>query len=275
MINPPKLAICALAKNESLYVEEWIAFHFLQGVSEILIFDNESTDNMGDILARVALHVPVNVIDWMGGHYDQMQVEAYREGTKRLTGQADWVAFIDIDEFIFSSRDCSLPEELAEFGPEVGAIAVGQRIFGSSGQTTYAPELVTSRFVKCARPDHPKSQWFKTIARPALIDTVDTAHSVILRAGAYLHASRAPLQRDPELHPGYADRVGHGTISLFHYTVKSLEEYCWKQLRFGDKKLEYYTNEFFHEHDQIGSEMENDELSRFADRIRAIISRWR
>ena len=50
MIDPPRLAICALAKNESLYVEEWIAFHFLQGVSEIVIFDNESTDSMRDIL---------------------------------------------------------------------------------------------------------------------------------------------------------------------------------------------------------------------------------
>jgi hypothetical protein len=36
----------------------------------------------------------------------------------RLTGQADWVAFIDIDEFLFSSRGYSMPRELAEFGPE-------------------------------------------------------------------------------------------------------------------------------------------------------------
>jgi hypothetical protein len=277
MIDPPKLAICALAKNESLYVEEWIAFHFLQGVSEIAIFDNESTDSMRDILARVALHMPVNVIDWTGQDYDQLQVEAYREGAKRLTGQADWVAFVDIDEFVFSSRDWSLPEELAEFDPGVGAVAVGQRVFGSSGQTTYVPELVTSRFVKCARPDHPKSRWFKTIARPGLIDTVDTAHSVVLRAGLYLHSNHTPLQRDPECHPGHAERIGHGTISLFHYTVKSLEEYRWKQLRFrGKKKWEhYYTDAFFHEHDQIGNEMEEDALLRFADRIRSIISRWR
>jgi hypothetical protein len=54
--KPGKLAICALAKDEALYIEEWLAFHFLQGASEILIFDNESTDNMRDILARVARH---------------------------------------------------------------------------------------------------------------------------------------------------------------------------------------------------------------------------
>jgi hypothetical protein len=163
MLNPPKLAICAIAKNEALYTEEWLAFHFLQGVSEILIFDNEITNQMRDILARVALHVPVSVVNWPGQDYYQLQMEAYREGAKRLIERADWSAFIDIDEFLFSSRNYPMPLELAEFGPEVGAIAVGHRIFGSSGQTAYEPELVTSRFVRCAKPEHPQSRWFKTL----------------------------------------------------------------------------------------------------------------
>jgi hypothetical protein len=258
MLNPPKLAICAIAKNEALYIEEWIAFHFLQGVSEILIFDNESTDEMRDILARVALHVPVSVVNWPGQDYYQLQMEAYREGAKRLIERADWSAFIDIDEFLFSSRNYPLPLELAEFGPEVGAIAVGRRIFGSSGQTAYEPELVTSRFVRCAKPEHPQSRWFKTITRPALVETVDSAHSVVLTSEAYLHADHTPVGRDPEWHPGHADRVAHGTISLFHYMVKSLEEFRWKQLRFRDKNLEFrYTDEFFREHDDVGNEITN------------------
>ena len=76
--------------------------------------------------------------------HPKVQMEAYRDGAMRLTGQAGWVAFIDIDEFLFSSRGYSMPPELAEFGPEVGAIAVGHRIFGSAGHTTYEPELMGS-----------------------------------------------------------------------------------------------------------------------------------
>jgi Glycosyl transferase family 2 len=83
MIKPPKLTICAIAKNEALYIDEWIAFHFLQGVSEILTFDNESTDGMRDILARIALHAPVGVMDWPGQNYYELQMEAYCEGAKR------------------------------------------------------------------------------------------------------------------------------------------------------------------------------------------------
>jgi glycosyltransferase involved in cell wall biosynthesis len=41
-----------------------VAFHFLQGVIEILIFDNESTDGTREILTRIARHVSVSVLDW-------------------------------------------------------------------------------------------------------------------------------------------------------------------------------------------------------------------
>jgi hypothetical protein len=205
-----------------------------------------------------------------------MQLAAYSEGAAHLNGRADWAAFIDIDEFLFSSRGQSISAELVEFGPEVGAIAVGHRIFGSSGHTIYEPELVTSRFVRCAGPEHPQGQWFKTIARPEMIESFDSAHSVVLKAGAYLLADHTPLLRDnPDWHPGHADRIGRGGISLHHYMVKSLEEYRWKQARFDQKNLEHrYTDEFFEVHDSIGSETEDYYLCRFAEPIRQMISRW-
>jgi hypothetical protein len=53
MVEHPKLAICAIVKDEARYIEEWLAFHFLQGVSQVLIFDNESTDGTRDILTSI------------------------------------------------------------------------------------------------------------------------------------------------------------------------------------------------------------------------------
>jgi hypothetical protein len=108
MVEHPKLAICAIVKDEARYIEEWLAFHFLQGVSQVLIFDNENTDGTRDILKCVARHLPISVVNWPGQDYYQVQMEAYRDGAMRLTGQADWVAFIDIDEFLFSSRCYSI-----------------------------------------------------------------------------------------------------------------------------------------------------------------------
>ena len=44
------LAVAAIAKNEGPYIKEWIEFYIKQGVSHFLIYDNDSTDNMYDVL---------------------------------------------------------------------------------------------------------------------------------------------------------------------------------------------------------------------------------
>jgi hypothetical protein len=75
MVEHPKLAICAIVKDEARYIE-WLAFHFLQGVSPVLIFDNESTDGTRDILEGVARHLPISVVNWPGQDYYQVQMEA-------------------------------------------------------------------------------------------------------------------------------------------------------------------------------------------------------
>ena len=44
------LAVVAIAKNEGDYIEEWINFYVKQGVSHFFIYDNDSTDNMHEVL---------------------------------------------------------------------------------------------------------------------------------------------------------------------------------------------------------------------------------
>lgn len=276
-IASQRVAICAIAKNEAPYIEEWVAFHLVQGVSRILVFDNESSDGTTELLSRLERMGSVDLIRWPGSRHDEMQRHAYLNGAQRLTGNADWVAFIDVDEFLFSSRYLPLSFEFAAFGHDVGAIAVGHQIFGSGGRTTYQADLVTTRFTKAACPDHPQSQWFKTVARPEMIDSFDSVHSIVLKAGAYQNVDHTPLRRtNLGWHPGHADRVAHGTIKLHHYMVKSREEYQWKQARFGGKGLEHrYSEDYFREHDAIGNEVVNDDLVRFSEPIRALISSWR
>ena len=44
------LAIVAIAKNESDYIREWVAFHKAVGVDNIILFDNDSTDDTVEVL---------------------------------------------------------------------------------------------------------------------------------------------------------------------------------------------------------------------------------
>lgn len=228
----PTVAICAIVRDEATYIEEWVEFHRRQGVTQWRIYDNGSLDGTPAVLRKLGIEPVI----W-GGHpfdFDAQQRSAYAEGARMLAGHATWVAFIDVDEFIFGRGGKTLAEALAEVPPEASAIAVQQRIFGSSGHEKRTPGGVLERFTRCAVPTYAEHRWFKTIARPEMIRSFDSVHSVSLSAGSYVMVDYQPLTRDGA-HPGEASRFAEGRFGLHHYILKSLEEFREKQAKWADR----------------------------------------
>lgn len=234
MIREPTVALCALLKDEADYVEEWLAFHLLQGVSRVVLYDNGSTDDTCARARTFAKRLDLAIVPWpgTGSGYDLTQRHAYGDGARRLAGRVDYAAFIDIDEFLYATDGGPLTRALAGFAPDVAAIAVNQRVFGSSGHDRATEGLVTSRFTVAAGPGYQEAHWFKTVARPERIAGFDSAHSVVLRSGAYVLADGRPLPPRPE-HPGCSPEVASGALALHHYILKSREEFRRKQARWA------------------------------------------
>ena len=189
---PTTVAICAIARNESTYIEEWVEFHRRQGVTLFRVYDNGSSDGKSEVLRKLGIepkswteHTP---------QFDNQQRAAYVDGARVLTGHATWAAFIDIDEFLFGRDRINLAETLAGIPADVGAVAVQQRVFGSGGQPTRLPGGVVERFTRCA--GHQERHWFKSIARPEQIVRFDSVHSVVLRTGSYILSDGSPLERE-------------------------------------------------------------------------------
>jgi hypothetical protein len=228
----PSLAICIIVKDEARYIEEWLAFHLLQGVHRILVYENGSSDETLEILHRAATNAPITIIEWSDypGHFDTVQRAAYLDGATRLKGSSDFVAFIDADEFLHAGLHQSAAEALRKFSSNVSAIAVNQRVFGSSGLIEYESTLVTTRFVRCTETNYTENKWFKTIARPEQIVAFDSVHSVVIKSGIYTMSDGTDLIRDSD-HPGNANRVADGSLTLNHYMLRSLEEFGQKQKR--------------------------------------------
>ncbi|HCC04319.1 MAG TPA: hypothetical protein DEP51_05650 [Clostridiales bacterium] len=44
------LAVVCIVKNESRYIKEWIDYYLLMGVDRIYLLDNESTDNLKEVI---------------------------------------------------------------------------------------------------------------------------------------------------------------------------------------------------------------------------------
>ncbi len=271
------MAVCAIIRDEILYIHEWIAFHILQGVSKFLLYDDGSVDGTKEAIGSMSQNADISLIDWSGraDTLDYAQRSAYMDGAAKLVGSADFVAFIDADEFLHCQNGRKLTDELASLPDDVSAVAVGLRLFGSAGHKVYSSDYVTSRFVKCTELDHPGNQWFKTVARPEKIKDFETVHNVVLESGVYVLNDYQEFSRALD-HPGRASRIGQGTLQINHYMLKSLEEFRRKQARGHERGMvdRYDETYFFHrDTNQWANAMICDDLKYLAPKLSEIISR--
>ncbi len=65
-IPPYFLSICVIVKDEGRYLPEWILYHLLVGVQHIFIYDNDSNEDLRDILRPFVERGLLTVIDWPG-----------------------------------------------------------------------------------------------------------------------------------------------------------------------------------------------------------------
>ena len=207
------LSICAIVKNEALYIDEWIRFHYHQGVEHFFIYENESTDITWDIL-KFWEKQGIATIEKLPG--SSQQKIAYEKCLKEHGHESQWVAFLDCDEFLYSPTGRSLPAILEDF-EKYSAVAVNWVLYGSNGHKKYSSEPVITRFTKRARH---ADRHVKTILQPhRAVSTGNNAHYFLLKSPAvnekqqYLPAEYYWTEPSIEL------------LRINHYHTKSLEEY--------------------------------------------------
>jgi cellulose synthase/poly-beta-1,6-N-acetylglucosamine synthase-like glycosyltransferase len=60
------LVICAIFKNESRYIYEWLSYHHSIGVDAFYLYNNNSTDDTVEIIRSWPYSHLVIVQDWPG-----------------------------------------------------------------------------------------------------------------------------------------------------------------------------------------------------------------
>jgi hypothetical protein len=199
------LSVCAIYKNEARYLAEWLEFHLLAGVEHFFLYDNNSTDDHRDVLAPYMRAGLVTITDWPAF---PAQVDAYNHCLEANRHDWRWMAFIDLDEFLFSPRMVPVPEVLRhhERLPGVGALWV---IFGTSGYKTPPPGLVLENYTwRRIWPRRPR-EW------KSIVDPRRTERAL----GAHMFRYTDPEMRGPA--PKFASLED---LRLNHYIMKSEQE---------------------------------------------------
>lgn len=157
-----QLAVCAIFREEAPYLDEWLAFHAGVGVTHFYLYNNFSTDNFRDVLRPWIRRGMVTLTDWP---VPAGQLSAYRQCIKRARNECCWLAFIDVDEFLFSPQTTDIRTILTEYA-DLPGIAVWQLYFGSGGHVTRPAMAVTEAYLKRAAVTRTT---VKSIANPRLI----------------------------------------------------------------------------------------------------------
>ncbi len=250
--------LCAIVRDEADSLAEWIAYHHLIGVDHFVIYDNGSTDGTATLLDRFAAAGIVTRIDWPDRPppqwltYDGMlrlldavpdprtaswgslgalgpQISAYNDALSRFGDRAAWMLFIDADEFLLLPEDGHLTRFLDRFpSPDIGAIGLHWRYFGSGGQIEPDGRLVVERFTRCAEAAFPGHAHIKTLARPVALDRM-AVHAGLLRPG-YSYVNDCGMAFTPR-NLAFNDPISHRYSQLNHYSVKSQAEFERKRAK--------------------------------------------
>lgn len=232
------LSLCAIVKNEALYIEEWLRYHAALGIERFYIYENESTDLTLSILHNLKRTYPVTLKQIKGV---VAQPKAYEECLNNVLNATRWVTFIDADEFIVPS--IPLKTWLKDYEKYPG-VCMHWYLFGSNSWQNYEAKPVTERFTKRQKDINPH---IKCFVDPRRTHKYFTPHR-FTHPGSHLvdeHFKEVP-DDDPIPPNGTCD-----FIQLNHYCTKSFEECKERRSRLrADTGTLRDMPQFFYDHDR-------------------------
>jgi tellurite resistance-related uncharacterized protein len=224
-----RLGIVCIVKNESTYIGEWLQFHILQGATDFIIYDNGSTDDTIEVARRYSSGATCTVIPWRtfaiaDEHNFSIQSLAYGHALCNFGPTLRWMAFIDIDEFLFSPSGASLPDVLTSIA--LPAISVPWLNFGPSGHQTKPSGLVIENYTECAPhpllPAQRSLLRYKSIVDPVEVSAMSSHIFPLHKHGNVAFNEQGRMiehhnVQDPEF-------VATEKLRLNHYFTRSVEE---------------------------------------------------
>lgn len=259
------LAIATIMKNEAPYVKEWLDYHILAGVEHFYIYDNDSPDNLKEILQP---YINAGVVTYIFYPGKARQYEAYNDAIQDYRFLCRYIAFIDADEFIFPQNNKSVIEvvdEIFENKPNAGGLGVNIYRFGSNYlENADYSKGVLERFTRRAPVD-----WLpvvnaagviggtahvKTITNPRKVNFFFNPHFAVYFEGFHAINENGGIVPTFSNSPPTVEK-----IVMNHYPVKSFEE--WKN------KVNRGTADAYHNIYSLEKFKEDDHNEVFDDSI--------
>lgn len=251
------LGLCAIAKDETPFLREWVAYHHLIGFERIFIYDNDSGTPVRDTVADMYESDMVETYTIPGA---QRQLVAYNHCLRHHGRECEWLAFLDLDEFLVLRGENDARIFCGGYEAYAG-IVVNWNVFSSSGHLARPAGLVMENYRESLGPD----VTVKSIVRPAVTDKPLSPHHFIFRSGFAVTTDGIPVAG------GYAP-IATDKAVVNHYIYRSQQDYEDKMRRgdaifvdFDPRSLDLF-------YAQAAKETRTDEaILRHAPRVKGIM----
>lgn len=211
-------SICAIIKDEHLFLEEWITWHLGLGFDAIHLFEDKGSKSHEEICAKYS-----NV--YLRRYENDEQVQELLEAQGSSSRQHvlydwfareykdiyDWTAFIDLDEFIVFNGNYDLNKLCDEF-KEYSAVYLNWKMIGASGHISRPKCGVMEAYtMECEFPGNDKMWAQKSFVNlKKFIGFKD------------LHRAFGAVNTNHSTNP---HELCYDKVSLNHYFTKSLEDW--------------------------------------------------
>ncbi|XP_055805457.1 glycosyltransferase family 92 protein RCOM_0530710-like [Solanum dulcamara] len=171
------MCVCTMLRNQASFLKEWIMYHTRIGVQRWFIYDNNSLDDIDDVIKVLSMDGNINVTrhiwPWI-----KTQEAGFAHCALRARDVCEWVGFMDVDEFFHLPTGLSLLDILRDQSKsKVAELRVSCHNFGPSGLKNLPTQGVTMGYnCRMIAPERHKSIVKPEALNSTLINVVHHFH---------------------------------------------------------------------------------------------------
>lgn len=221
MIRKLPLGITTIQRNRAPWIKEWVAFHYLVGFRKFYIYLHKCSDDTEKILTKLEkkFDIKIFIVD---PNLEWPMMKCYQDSYANFGDEVDWMAYIDGDEFLFSTSADSMEAALKNYSnksstesvldKKMSALGVYWSCFGSSGHIEEPSGLIIENYKYRASDGYPNNRHIKSIVRGGQYGTVQASgsHLFLTSHGTYDENLRPIASGWTDYEPTYEKfRINH------------------------------------------------------------------
>lgn len=252
-----KVALCAIVRNENLYIREWVEYYKNIGIAKIFIYDNNTIDgeHLEDVIDDYIKSGFIEIIDVRGDEMGNvyidglnLQIKCYIDCYKSKVSDFDWVCFFDVDEFISFKKGWDLFSFLnQDIFNDKDTILINWVIYDDNNLIHYDDRPVRERFTHVSKNQPNLVKSIVRTNKQIFDEHLNHLHHSFRLNGNLCLVDGTVIKYNPWNNNWYSipyPIANNSICVLNHYKIKSLEEYIKRNLgrHFGKKPYDFIYN---------------------------------